>query len=455
LDAVIGSCQNCITFINEKPVKVLHLATQDMAGGGGGFDGAYRLHRNMRLAGIDSRMVVMKRLSDDPYVVDVMNQLTLADKLRLMWCAVLDRYKRRRFKTSNYFIEISQERMSASQLLTMLPFQPDVIIAHWVSNFVTAGTLRDLNRMTLAPIIWYFMDMAPLTGGCHYAFDCTGYTRQCGNCPQLGAGRGAQDLSHRQWCSKWANLQETNITAVAASSWLQSQLEAGSIFRNKRHEKILLAVDPQIFCPVPREQARKQLNLPADRKIIFFGANRLHEERKGIRYLLGALRLLHVMLADNVALRDQILVVMAGGTGNSALLDIPFEHQYLGFLMGDVMLASGYQAADVFVNASIEDAGPMMINESILCGTLVVSFEMGVAVDLVHTDRTGYRARLKDEQDMAAGLRRILELNDEACHEMRERCRNYGLQMCHPDVQVRAFESLCSELIASNKTRNL
>lgn len=76
-------------------MKVLHHAKQDMAGGGG-FDGAYRLHCNMRSAGIDSRMVVMKKLSDDPFVADVMNQLSFADKLRLRWCAVKDRYLQRR-----------------------------------------------------------------------------------------------------------------------------------------------------------------------------------------------------------------------------------------------------------------------------------------------------------------------------------------------------------------------
>lgn len=435
-------------------MRVLHLAAQDISGGGGGFDGAYRLHRNMRSSGIDSRMVVMTKLGDDPFVADVMSRLTLTDRLRLRWCAVKDKFLRSRFKPFNYFIEISQERTTASQLLAMHPFQPDVIIAHWVSNFVTAGTLRDLNRMTLAPVLWYFMDMAPLTGGCHYAFDCTGYTRKCGDCPQLGAGRSAQDLSHRQWHKKWADIQKTNITAVAASSWLKSQLDAGSVFRNKRQEKILLAADTRIFCPASQGGARKQLNLPIDRKIIFFGAANLHEERKGIRYLFGALRALYTMLGNNVTLRDQILVVMAGASEGSAELDIPFEHQYIGYLMGDDMLAAGYQAADVFVCASIEDAGPMMINESLLCGTPVVSFEMGVALDLVHTGRTGYRARLKDEQDLAAGLRTILELNDEAGYEMREHCRNYAFQMCHPDVQVRAFETLCSELIASRRIQS-
>lgn len=435
-------------------MRILHLATQDKSGGGGGFDAAYRLHCNMKSAGLDSCMVVLHKDSDDPDVVEVASQLSVFGKLRQYAYAIQRRFMRRKFRASAYFNIDSQGAARARQLVEMFPFQPDVIIAHWVSGFVDAATLRDLNHITGVPILWYCMDMAPYTGGCHYSFGCAGYTRQCGNCPQLGVAQGSQDLSHRQWQSKWECLQETNITVVTASSWSKNQLVLGSIFRNKRHEKILLGVDVETFCPKAQDIARKQLDLPIDRKIIFFGAQSLYEERKGIRYLIDALKLLHTMLEDNVTLRDQILVVTAGKTEHLAELDIAFKHRHVGFLKGDVMLATGYQAADIFVNASIEDAGPMMVNESLLCGTPVVSFEMGVAIDLVHTDKTGYRARLRDERDMAAGLRRILELNDDASHAMRERCRNYGLQMCHPDVQTRAFEALCSELIAGSKNES-
>jgi glycosyltransferase involved in cell wall biosynthesis len=433
-------------------MKVLHLATQDNSGGGGGFDAAYRLHCNMRSAGQDSCMVVLHKKSDDPEVVGVASHLSAVGKLRQYGYAIQRWFLRRKFRMSAYFNIDSQEVVHASRLVDMFPFQPDVIIAHWVSGFVNAATLRDLNRITGAPILWYCMDMAPFTGGCHYSFGCAGYTRQCGNCPQLAVGRGTHDLSHRQWQNKWECLKETNITVVAASSWSKSQLESGSIFRNKRHETILLGVDVDVFCPMPQGKARKKLDLPIARKIIFFGAQSLYEERKGIRYLVDALKLLHTMLGDNVTLRDQVLVVTAGKSENAAELDIAFEHRHIGFLKGDVMLAAGYQAADVFVNASIEDAGPMMINESLLCGTPVVSFEMGVAIDLVHTDKTGYRAQLRDAQDMATGLRRILEQNDYTFNAMREYCRNYGLQMCHPDVQVRAFETLCNELMQVART---
>jgi glycosyltransferase involved in cell wall biosynthesis len=435
-------------------MKILHLATQDNSGGGGGFDAAYRLHCNMRSAGQDSCMVVLHKKSDDPDVVDVKNHLSVFGKIRQYACAIQRRHMRRKFRMSPDFNIDSQEVVRASWLVKTFPFQPDVVIAHWVSGFVNAATLRDLSHITGVPILWYCMDMAPYTGGCHYSFGCDGFTRQCGSCPKLGVANSSQDLSHRQLKNKIECLQETNITAVAASSWSKNQLKSASVFRNKRQETILLGVDVDVFCLMPQEKARKQLDLSIARKIIFFGAHSLYEGRKGIRYLVDALKLLHTMLGDNVTLRDQVLVVTAGKSKIVAELDISFEHRHIGFLKGDAMLAAGYQAADVFVNASIEDAGPMMINESLLCGTPVVSFEMGVAVDLVHTGKTGYRARLKDVLDMATGLRRILEQNDEAYNAMREYCRNYGLQMCHPDVQVNAFKALCSDLIANNKNKS-
>lgn len=429
-------------------MKILHLATQDKGGGGGGYDAAYRLHCNMRSAGLDSCMVVLHKESDDPDVVDVTSHLSAIGKLRQRWYAIRGRFMRRQlFRMSGYF-NFDIQAVCASRLVDMLPFQPDVIVAHWVSGFVNAATLRDLNCITGAPILWHIVDMAPFTGGCHYALGCTGYTRQCGDCPQLGVWQGSRDMSHRQWQNKWACLQETNITAVTPSSWLRNQLESASVFRNKRHETILLGMDVDVFCPKCQEEARKQLDLPNDRKIIFFGAQSLSEERKGVRHLVAALRLLYAMLGNNVALRNQVIVVTAGRAKNAEELDIAFEHRHIGFLAGDVMLATGYQAADVFVSASVEDAASMMINESLLCGTPVVAFEMGVAIDLVHTDKTGYRARLRDEQDMATGLRRLLELDDEACDAMRERCRNYSLQMCHSEVQMRTFETLCAELAA-------
>ncbi len=432
-------------------MKILHLARQDVGGGGGGFDASYRLHCNMKAMKLDSRMVVYRKESDDPDVKSVGIHLSYSGKLRRFWYSFKIRLMQRLFKYSPYFLVDTDHEITAMQLFDVLPFVPDVIIVHLASAFIDAGVVSDLSRMTEAPVIWYCMDMAPITGGCNYAFECLGYTRQCGNCPQLGLLRGKRDLSYWQWLKKREYVQGMNITALAASSWSRKQIESASVFSNKRHELILLGVDVDVFTPVNIADARDFLSLPQGRKIIFFGAQSLFEERKGIRYLTAALGALHAMLTDNVALRNRILVVTAGRGESVAELNIPFDHMHIGFLRGDRQLAAAYQAADVFVSASLEDSGPMMINESVLCGTPVVSFEVGVALDLVHSFETGYRAKFKDKMDMAAGLRWILELNDYDVGSLRARCRSMGLKKCHPEVQVRAFEKLCNELILENK----
>lgn len=422
-------------------MKVLHLAAHDNGGGGGGHDAAYRLHCNMRSAGVESVMVVLDKRSKDPNVVAMSEHLTLLDRLRLYLKKKLFRYHQR-FYTSRYFVIEMWDFFPASRLVAALPFRPDAIIVHWVSTFVTTSMMSKLGTITGAPLYWYMVDMASMTGGCHYAFDCSGYTRQCGQCPQLRFGKYKSDISYRQWQQKFNNFKTVKITAVAASTWLKRQAKASSLFAGQPIAQILLGMEVDVFKPFPQQAARAILELPVDRKIIFFGAHNIDEERKGVNYLLDALSQLHHLLNRSPDLCRNILVVTAGLGKNAEHLKIPFEHLHIGLLQGSEKLAAAYQSADVFVNASTEDSGPMMINESILCGTPVVSFDMGVAPDLVHTGRTGYRARLKDSADMAAGLYRLMKMDEVTAHAMRTECRALGVQLCHPDVQVRAFMTL-------------
>jgi glycosyltransferase involved in cell wall biosynthesis len=395
----------------------------------------------MRAAGVDSAMLVLAKQSEDPNVIGISGSLGIQGRLRWIWKKLLLRYHER-FRTSPYFYVETGPLFQANRLIAALPFNPNVIVLHWVSTFVTPDMMRQLSEITGAPLYWYMMDMAPMTGGCHYAFDCKGYTKQCGQCPQLRYGRNDLDISYHQWQLKYSNLRATDITAVVGSSWLRCQAMESSIFSERPIKQIMLGMDVDVFKPAVQADARAILGLPTDRKIVFFGAQNIHEERKGIVYLVDALNQLHTMLKHDSDFRKNILIVTAGYWRKTDKLGILFEHRHIGSLQGDTMLASAYQAADIFVNASIEDSGPMMINESILCGTPVVSFDMGVAPDLVHTGRTGYRARLRDAADMAAGLLTLLEMDADSMHAMRKECRVLGVRLCHADAQVRAFLEL-------------
>jgi glycosyltransferase involved in cell wall biosynthesis len=291
------------------------------------------------------------------------------------------------------------------------------------------------------------MDMAPLTGGCHYAWDCKGYMNQCGKCPALYSDE-QYDLSYKNWQKKHDFIQKMHLTIVSATNCLTKQAKKATAFNGKRIEQIMLGVDAEIFKPIPRNVARKKLKLPLEKKIVFFGAQYLEEKRKGTFYLIEALKSLKRQLGTD---KNRMLIVTAGNISEiESFLINNFEHKHLGFLATDSMLATAYQAADVFVCSSIEDSGPMMINESIMCGTPVASFEMGVALDLVHTGKTGYRAELQNSVDLANGIKYVLDLPSNEARNMSKQCRSMGVQLYHHQVQAGAFKVLFESLLGDS-----
>jgi len=334
---------------------------------------------------------------------------------------------------------------STKKILKKISFKPDVILYLFQQNFLTAKNLYELNKLTDAKIFWYLMDKAPLTGACHYSWDCNGYISGCGKCPALYSNK-SKDQSSINFRYKNKYLSKTNIEIIAATELQMKQTSVSGLYSNKPIHKILLSIDPEVFSFVPKNIAKGKFNISSDKKVIFFGGTSITDSRKGMKYLIESL----MILKENFNLPfDNILLIIAGNS-NILFDSLPFEMRHLGFLANNEQLASAYQAADIFVCPSIEDAGPMMINQSIMTGTPVVSFEMGVAQDLVISGKTGYRANLRDSFDLAKGINSILELDHVAYQEMCLNCRELGLKLYHPNVVKEQFNKLFS-----NETNNI
>jgi glycosyltransferase involved in cell wall biosynthesis len=318
-----------------------------------------------------------------------------------------------------------------TKLLKRAGFMPDAVIVLFMPHFLSYKNLYELNQSTKAPVLIYCMDMAPMTAGCHYAWDCKGYQETCGNCPALYSSN-EYDQSNINWEFKKKYIDKTNIFAIAGTEWQYRQLQSSSLFNSKPKHKILLGIDDELFKPGNKNNAREYFSLPPDKKIIFFGAAYYDRNRnKGFKELIEALNI----LKNNVIDPFTIHLAIAGHRSQPLEDKLPFEHTYLGYLNYS-QLVKGFQASDLFVCPSIEDSGPMMINQSIMCGTPVVSFEMGVALDLVITGQTGYRARLGDTGDLARGMKYISQCDDQEYTKISENCRDIGLNLCHPQVQV-------------------
>lgn len=348
----------------------------------------------------------------------------------------------------NYFYpEWNLDRVNADKVISKVPFKPDIIIAYWTKYAFNQELLYELSKFYGAPIVYFMMDMAPLTGGCHYSFDCTNYQQECGKCPALNSSSN-NDLSHKTWRFKRKFIEKTNIHYIACSSTLINQAEKSSLIKGKEVYHLMLGVDAKTFESVDRREARKLLNIEINKKIIFFGAASISERRKGLNYLVESLDKLHKAQSEKFSNED-VLLLIAGGKFQG--VEIPFDYKYLGYLGNEKELALAYQSCDVFVCPSIEDSGPLMISQAIMSGRPVVSFDMGVAPDLVINNKTGYKAELGDSDDLAYGLEKVLSYSDEEWSMMSQKCRAMGVEKCSSKDTTDQLLLILEEILNKNK----
>lgn len=279
--------------------------------------------------------------------------------------------------------------------------EADVLHLHWINQgFLSLHNLQQLAALQ-KPIVWTLHDMWAFTGGCHYAADCTHFQQECGNCWHVRKPH-AGDLSHRIWKQKselYPTLRE-RLRVVACSQWLADTARASSLLRDFSIQNIPNPINTTTFNFTPTEEARRQLGLPTDKKLLLFMAMNVNDTRKGFAYLQQSLQLLRDQHPEQTDL--ELLVI--GKASPESLAALPYKAHYLGVLSDVKRIALAYAAADLFVMPSIEDNLPNTIMESLACGTPVLAFRTGGIPEMIQHQQTGYLAEYKNVIDFKNGI---------------------------------------------------
>jgi len=420
-------------------MNILMFSSYDLSGGAA--RAAYRLHETFRRNGHRSELIVRQKKSVDDNVYRAAPPLFkrnwLVDIQRTVPCL-------RRGRLPRLGTKFNVDRPPFLSKKVLFRFPPDAfdfLCLAWINDFLSIKMIRALYDHYRRPLLWILMDQEPVTGGCHYSQGCDGFKKQCGCCPQLESRREA-DPSRTIWQRKRSYLSGLPIIFVAPTTWTAERVRESSLYSGNAVRSIPLVIDSDVFRPFNRDRARGILGLPLHKKIIFFGAFSLAEPRKGMSYLIRALENLAVMLrVQDLGFTAQDLLLLIGGQSRAPLLNsLPFGYKHLGYIRDDKILARAYQAADVFVSPSIEDAGPMMIPEAMMCGTPVVAFPTGGAPDLIQTMKNGYLAADRDSADMAKGLSAILrsaiapDLGKNASAAARQRHSSEAVMRLYADL---------------------
>ena len=418
-------------------MKILLLSTNDNSPGAA--RGAYRLHQGLQHIGVDSQMLVQTKQTDNKKVIGSLDSSGIGQVIAGA-----------RLTLGQFPLKFYPHRDRSKYSLQWLPdniaskvahLEPDLINLHWVcSSYLQIETLAKLNK----PLVWTLRDMWAFTGGCHYSGDCDRYTSSCGACPQLKSSKNC-DLSRWVWQRKakaWKNL---DLTIVALSSWLAKCAKSSSLFKDLPIKVIPNGIDTNTFKPMNKKIAREQLNLPQDKKLVFFGAARAtSDKRKGFEPLQKALQHL-----SKSGYQDELELVIFGGGRPDNPPDFGFKEHYLGKFSDALLLALIYSAADVFVAPSLEENLANTVMEAIACGTPCVAFDIGGMPDLIEHQQNGYLAEPYKIEDLGKGIAWVLE--NEARHQkLSYRAREKVEQEFTLETPAHRYASLFNEILEKN-----
>ena len=380
-------------------MKVLIVNTSERTGGAA--VAANRLTEALVNYGVKARMLVRDKQSQ------ALTVSTLPQTWRLRWHFLWERFViwlHLRLRREHLFeIDIAN---SGTDITRLREFQEaDVVHLHWVNQGMLS--LKDIDRILRSGkrVVWTMHDIWPATALCHYTRGCQQFHSQCADCPLLPGS----PLARRVWQQKARMLSGQQVAFVACSEWLAAEARKSALLQGQQIVSIPNAIDTHLFRPIDKIKARRQLGLPAEGRVILFVSQRVTDPRKGITYLVEAVRLL---VGQHPDWQQTTAIAILGGHAEEIAGALPLKTFPLGYVNDPGRIVEVYNAADVFVLPSLEDNLPNTLMEAMACGVPCVGFRTGGIPEMIEHLKTGYVAELQQSADLARGISYVLDEAD-------------------------------------------
>lgn len=407
-------------MVVERPLRILQVNTWDV--GGGAAKVAWDLFAAYRLAGYSSWLAVGRKYSSDPDVLRIPPNREFYGAWSHFWWGVYSRSQQlnhhgasllSRLARSlaepvgflNYYRGVDDFHFpGTARLLRLAPQRPTIVHGHNLhGGYFDLRMLPWLSRQV--PVVLTLHDAWLLSGHCAHSFDCERWMIGCGHCPDLTIDPPIRrDATRFNWWQKHEIYTKSRLYVATPSQWLMRKVERSMLAPAVVEARVVPnGVDLSIFHPADRRAERTALGLPQEAGVLLFAANSIRANMwKDFQTLRDA-----VALAAEY-LDEQRLVLIALGedaprerVGRAEVRFVPYQED-------PEVVASYYQAADVYVHAARADTFPNTVLEALACGTPVVSTAVGGISEQIEDTRTGFLVPVGDATGLATRLVQVL-----------------------------------------------
>jgi len=334
------------------------------------------------------------------------------------------------------------EYFSTDYLLNTPDFkEADIVHAHNLHGWYF--DLRTLGKMAaLKPVVWTLHDMWAITSHCAHT-DLPLQANGFFTCPPRDTyPRLLWNNRRHLEAVKQAVYSTAPLQIVTPSQWLKELVDV-SVLKSHPSHLIYNGVDTATYQPQDKHQARTELGLPHDQKIVLFVAN------GGISNIFKGGDFVR-KLAHQYQQYASVQFVCIGGATHvheENLTHVPGIHD-------QAQLARWYAAADVFLFTSRSENFPLVVLEAMACGLPVVSFRVGGVPEAVVHGTYGYIANYLDSDDLAAGVEKLLTQSPSDTLTMTRACREAVVDNFSLSRMTQQYRALYESLVPTPASKS-
>ena len=363
-------------------IKNLSISYSDIFGGAA--KAAYRTSQCMNLAKIDSKMLVVKKLTEDNNVIDILSfKSKLIFKIKNFFFVVLNKiFNKDKNQSFNYF---------NSPLVKFInEMNCDIVNLNWIC--AETLSIEDIEKIK-HPVVFTMHDMWTFCGSEHYLPEDSNRwlnkNKKTNNLLNF-------NLSLKTWKRKkiWSR---KNI--ICPSNWMKQMVEKSILMHDWPVEVIPYPVSTDIFNPdAPKFELKKNNKNNNKKNILFISFGDIYNSRKGLDLLLLSLERLNF----------DFRLILVGNYQQKIQKKYNFEIVYLHDVSSETIMASIYNLSDLVAIPSRIDNLPNVGLEAHACGKPIVGFDIGGMSDIVLHKETGFLAKPFDTIELAKYIEKAI-----------------------------------------------
>ena len=369
--------------------RIAHVNEAD-AGGGAQLIARTMMHA-ARSAGRESWLIVNRKLSSDPHVIEIppsgfgprpwryaclrasrsIAKLPIRGAARLSH--LLELAERPRDAVDWTLGREPFHRPQSRNLLSLLPAVPDVLHFHNLHyGYFDLRSLPQYSNDVLSVLTLH--DEWLLTGHCACTMGCERWRTGCGACPDLDRYPHIyRDNTAANWRLKSEIYERSQLAVATPSRWLMERVEASMLSSALIDQRVIPnGINTEQFGVQHREQARAALNLPAEATILLFVASSM---RTNVYKDYPTVRQAARLITDTLAPRPVVLLALGDSGPDPEAIGV--DVRFVELTDNAEVIRTCYCAADLYLHAARSDNFPTTVLEALASGLPVVATAVG------------------------------------------------------------------------------